>query len=219
MLDHHLQREIHFRLSHADSLRFSELQPEGVENKLFDYHLKKTLLSGLVQKNDDGSYSLTPTGRRIGASTLSRPSSAADKAYSLLLFGLQRDDGAWLLYERLSHPQINRVGLPQHRPEAHRSTLESAESFTSDIGVQAKFSVHAHGYLKVFDENDAVESFVHFTLLSGTCETTDAPLPNGYQWAKRSDFKNFNLLPSTSMLMKLLAGRAGAFADETLRIS
>lgn len=218
MLDHHLQREIHFRLSHADSLRFSELQPEGVENKLFDYHLKKTLLSGLVQKNEDGSYSLTPTGRRIGAGTLSRPSSTADKAYSLLLFGFQRDDGAWLLYERSSHPQINRVGLPQYRPEARRSTLESSQAFVSSIGLEAELSVHAHGYLRVFDENDAVESFVHFTLLKGTCSSTIDQLPDDYLWATEADFKNFDLLPSTSVLMKLLASPAGSFADETLSI-
>lgn len=219
MLDHHLQREIHFQLSHADSLRFSELQPEGVENKLFDYHLKKTLRSGLIQKNDDGSYSLTPTGRRIGAGTLSRPSSTADKAYSLLLFGLQREDKAWLLYERSSHPQINRVGLPQHRPDARRSTLESAQVFAAEIATQAEFSVHAHGYLRVFDENDAVESFVHFTLLRGTCSATASSLPDGYQWVAEADFSNLDLLPSTSVLMKLLAGPAGSFADETLRIS
>ncbi len=219
MLDHHLQREIHFQLSHADSLRFSELQPEGVENKLFDYHLKKTLRSGLIQKNDDGSYSLTPTGRRIGAGTLSRPSSTADKAYSLLLFGLQREDGAWLLYERTSHPQINRVGLPQHRPDAHHSTLESARTFATQIDIEADFSVHAHGYLRVFDENDAVESFVHFTLLKGVCSAADTPLPDGYRWVAAADFSDLDLLPSTSVLMKLLAGPTGGFADETLRIS
>ena len=66
MLDHHIQKSIVYDLAFAESLRFSDLKPDDMENKAFTYHLKKVMKSGLVEKLEDGHYSLTMKGRRVG---------------------------------------------------------------------------------------------------------------------------------------------------------
>ena len=46
MLDHHIQRQIVYQLAFVDSLRFGELKPDDLDNKLFTYHLKKVVSAG-----------------------------------------------------------------------------------------------------------------------------------------------------------------------------
>ncbi len=220
MLDHHIQREIHHRLSHTKSLRFSELQPEGIENKLFDYHLKKTLSSGLIEKNDDGSYSLSATGRRIGPETLKDVKTAVDKAYSLLLIAMRHPDGTWLLLRRTTFPQIDKVGFLQVKPVAGRPVLDQATEYLLGLGISSPtVHVHAHGYLTALDPQEAVESFVHFTLLRAEYAALPPQLPEGYTWVKQSDFKSHDMLASTNVLLKLLEAPAGGFVDSTFQLS
>src|SRR6187549_3745870 len=104
MLDHHIQRSIVYNLAFADSLRFGELKPYDIDNKLFTYHLKKVVSAGYAVKLESGEYALTPEGRRVGKGALKKQSHLIDRAYSVLLLSIQREDGAWLLYRRQTHP-------------------------------------------------------------------------------------------------------------------
>jgi len=63
-VDHYLQAAILEKLALAeDSLRFSELKEEGIENSLFMYHANKLIARGAVSKTENG-FSLTPNGAR-----------------------------------------------------------------------------------------------------------------------------------------------------------
>src|SRR6185312_1812671 len=100
MLDHHIQRTIVYKLSFMPSARFSDLKPDDIENKLFTYHLKKVISEGFVSKSEDGTYALTPVGRRLSTGVIKdyqaliveRPLSA------LFLVIRRKSDNAWLLY-------------------------------------------------------------------------------------------------------------------------
>jgi ADP-ribose pyrophosphatase YjhB (NUDIX family)/predicted transcriptional regulator len=59
-----IQFEIITKLITKKSARFSELQPENVENDKFNYHLKFLVMKGLLQK-DEMQYSLTIDGRKL----------------------------------------------------------------------------------------------------------------------------------------------------------
>ena len=59
-----IQRDIISRLKNADTLRYSQLKPnQEIPNDLYNYHLKKLLSDGLVEKLDTG-YRLSPQGKR-----------------------------------------------------------------------------------------------------------------------------------------------------------
>ena len=47
----HIQRDIITRLKNADSLRYAQLKPDReIPNDLYNYHLKKLVANGLVEK-------------------------------------------------------------------------------------------------------------------------------------------------------------------------
>ena len=127
MLDHHFQRSIVYRLALASRLKFSELKPDTLDNKLFTYHLKKVMSAGFIEKDADGYYELTPKGRRLGAHVLDNAEALFDRAYSVLFLAVQRKhDGAWLLYRRKTHPLLGRVGFMHATPNATDAVAKTA---------------------------------------------------------------------------------------------
>lgn len=211
MLDHYIQREIVYRLAHENSLRFGELKPDELENKLFDYHLKKVIRAGLITKNEAAQYTLTPEGRRIGKGALSSPTRMIDRAYSLLLIALKNDRGEWLLYRRPNQPQLGLVGLPQVQPVAGENAVTTAETgLRNDTGVTASLVVHGHGYISIL-HGDKLESYVHFTLLTGSVSAADIEEP--YFWQADPQFASQVMLPSMPELAAMVSQNAGIYRD------
>jgi ADP-ribose pyrophosphatase YjhB (NUDIX family) len=60
---HMYQKHILDLLRGADSLRYSELQPDGVESSHFKYHLDQLIRDGLVEKTGRGVYALSGKGK------------------------------------------------------------------------------------------------------------------------------------------------------------
>ncbi len=64
-VDHYIQADIVRKLYTAsDAIAFSVLKPDGIENSLFSYHLNKLIDRGVVQKQPEGGFCLTPHGVR-----------------------------------------------------------------------------------------------------------------------------------------------------------
>lgn len=222
MLDHHLQRGIVYRLALEDHLRFSELRPDTIENKLFTYHLKKVVAAGYVLKNEDGRYSLTAEGRRLGIRVLSNFQTLADRAHSVLLLVIRRkSDGAWLLYKRKIQPLVNRVGFMHCTPSADESIFQTASQLCKErTGLDCSFTALGNGYFRIFS-GDELESFTHFTLL--VCEDAHGDLIQGneyseYSWHKAPDFSDASMLPNMPALVKKYTGGGPFFLEETLQI-
>ncbi len=222
MLDHHIQRSIVYQLAFATSLRFSELQPDDVDNKLFTYHLKKVMVAGYVSKNDEGLYELTAEGRRMGKGVLKKESRLIGRAYSTLLLAIRREsDGAWLLYTRRTHPMINLTGFMHAQPGTTATTLETAAlECQQKTGLTGVFRVHGHGYFRVYHA-DQLESFTHFTLLvcdNATGELTQDSELADYHWELQPDFEAPQMLPNMQVLYDMYAGPAGTFIERTFQI-
>jgi len=222
MLDHHIQRTIVYQLAFADSLRFSELKPDDIDSKLFTYHLKKVVAAGFVAKTDDGEYTLTPEGRRVGKGALKKQSRMIDRAYSILLLAIQRqEDGAWLLYRRQTHPLLGLTGFMQAQPVADQDVAVTAkQECLAKTGLEGDFTVHGHGYFRVY-RGDALESFIHFTLLKCTDIQGEVRQNNGvaeYYWDAAPDFAAADMLPNMQILHKMCAAPAGTFAEETFQL-
>lgn len=220
MLEHHIQRAIVYRLALTPSQKFSELKPGTLESKLFTYHLKKVVSAGLVEKNPDGEYALTPQGRLLGVHVLERTEAMADRAYSVLFLVIRRkSDGAWLLYKRGSHPLYGRVGFMHATPNAHESSLETATRVCKErTGLDAIFTALGSGFFRVF-EDDKLESFTNFTLL--VCEDARGELHSDdelaeYFWAGTIDQERSSLLPNMPTLIELYEANKPFFVEKTL---
>ncbi len=222
MLAHHIQKSIVYKLAFADALRFSELKPDGIESKLFDYHLKKVISANYVHKNEDGLYQLTPQGKMAGQRALKNSQALIDQAYPILVLAIRRkEDKAWLLCRRKSHPLIGRVGFMRSLPEAGKNVVESASQTCLELsGIKANFRVLGSGFVTVYDQQE-LESYTNYTFLAsddaeGELLQND-PL-NEFYWAQDPDFTDENMLPNTKMLGNLHKANELFFVEKTFNI-
>ncbi len=222
MFDHHIQRTIVYTLAFADSLRFSELQPDGVDNKLFSYHLKKVVHAGYVTKNEDGTYSLTPEGRRVGKGALQKQSRYINRAYSLLFLIVRRQtDGAWLLFKRGNQPLLGWSGFMQAQPTPESTAIELAHTACFEkTGLQGDFTVISNGYFRIYKDGE-LESFTHFTLLA--CDDIRGELIQQdtfgeYAWVLDPDFSAPTILPTAPTLSHAYLKRDQSFIEETFQL-
>lgn len=219
VLDHHIQRTIVYELAFSEGMRFGELKPDTLDNKLFDYHLKKTIKAGYVAKNSEGIYTLTPLGRKLGLNALKNGQALIDQAYSILILAVRRkSDKQWLLYRRKTHPLLGRVGFMHAIPSAGQSILETAEQTCRILtGVKASFRMLGSGIFTVYDGQD-LESYTNFTFLVsddavGEIEQND-PLTE-YYWADDPDFTDPDMLPNMKTLGNLHKANKTFFVEKT----
>lgn len=222
MLDHHIQRTILYSLAYTDGLRFSDLKPEDIENKLFDYHLKKVLVAGYAEKSSDGLYRMTSEGKRIWKSLLKKQADFIDRAYSILFLVVRRsDDGAWLLYRRKAQPFLNMMGLMQAQPSPHEEIAKtSASTLLANTGLSGTFSPISSGYLRIFD-GDTLESFTHYTLLV-TEDVAGELIQNDefgeYEWVMNPDFSTPDFLPTVSTLIQAYQDKQTGIIEKTFTL-
>lgn len=222
MLEHHIQRQIVYDLAFSEGLRFSELKPDALENKAFDYHLKKVIAAGYVRKNDDGTYSLTSEGKRVGKGALKKQSRLIDRAYSTLLLAVRRpDDGAWLLVRRKTQPLLGLRGFMNASPIATQQTVQTAAAVCQEqTGLVGTFVPHGHGYFRIYRDG-ALESFIHFTLL--VCSDIQGELHQNselaeYYWDTDPDWQAPDMLPNMQTLFEMSQAPSGVFVERTFDI-
>ncbi len=222
MLDHHIQKSIVYDLAFAESLRFSDLKPDDMENKAFTYHLKKVMKSGLVEKLEDGHYSLTMKGRRVGKGAFKKESRLLDRAYSILLLAVRRsEDDAWLLYKRQTQPLLGLTGFMQAQPVAETDARTTAQQTAREqTGLTIDFEVQGHGYFRVYRSGE-LESFIHFTLLVGqnpAGELLETAESAGYFWQQTPNFESPDMLPNMQTLHKMCEAAPGLFVEATFEL-
>lgn len=222
MLDHHIQKSIVYDLAFAESLRFSDLKPDDLENKAFTYHLKKVITAGLVQKLEDGTYSLTMKGRRVGKGAMKKQSRLLDRAYSILLLAVRNiDTDEWLLYKRQTQPLLGLTGFMQAQPVAEIDARSTAQQTCFEqTGIQAEFAVQGHGYFRVYRKGE-LESFIHFTLLladahqGALLQTAESA---GYSWQRTPNFESPDMLPNMRTLHRMCLDSPGSFVEQTFEL-
>lgn len=220
MLDHHLQRSIVYRLALSPGLRFSELKPAEIENKLFTYHLKKAVAAGYVEKTETGIYNLTPEGRRLGVHALESTQTLMDRAYSVLFLVIRRQkDGAWLLYRRKNHPLRGKAGFMHVVPVAGEPIATTAQRECLDrTGLSGEFRICGSGFFRIF-EGQKLESFTNFTLLA--CEDIQGELQAenelaDYFWVDNFDGLKNDLFPNMPSLLEKYYTNELFFLEQTL---
>lgn len=212
-----------YRLAFTPGLRFSELKPHELDNKLFTYHLKKVLAEGLVAKSSDGIYTLTPEGRRISTGALNTEQSLiVERAHSVLFLVIRRkSDGAWLFYRRNTHPMLGFSGFMHCNPNAAELTTETAKLQVKEkTGLIGDFTALGGGYFTICNR-DTLESFTNFTLLY--CDDIQGELvPRDekaeYFWVEKPDFTAPDIFPGTELLYNLYKAKQPFFVEKTFSI-
>lgn len=223
MLEHHIQKAIVYRLAFSPALKFSQLKPDDLESKLFDYHLKLVIKAGLAQKNADGLYSLTSKGKRVGVGAINKQFAELDRAHSVVFLIVRRaSDNAWLLFKRQTHPLIGEVGLPHVNPQVNKDVMAAAQDTLCEItGLQASFTYYGNGYFKVLNGSE-IESFTHFTVLACNNAIGDLTYESSkgeYFWQTGIAAVKDQLLPTAWVIIeRYQAGDQGFFIDQTFNL-
>lgn len=223
MLDHHIQRTIIYQLAFTHEARFKDLKPDDLDNKLFTYHLKKVIAAGYVQKSEEGLYSLTQDGRRLGTGAVQRQEKLlVERAHSVLFLVIRRmSDGAWLMYKRGTYPMLGFSGFMHCNPDLRRDASEAAQhECNQKTGLSGEFTVLGSGYFRVF-EQERLESFTHFTLLY--CDDIQGELdPHDnradYFWVNDPNELGDDMFPSTMLLKDSYEQKRPFFVERTFTI-
>ena len=223
MLDHHIQRAIVMKLKSAESLSFSDLKPDELDNKLFTYHLKIAIREGFVEKTDVGTYKLTSAGKKLWKRMSDSPEKISERAYSVLFLIIRDSTDRWLLYRRKTHPVLGKTAFMHATPHADMSIPESATYDTkAKTGLRCSFKVIGSGFFRTYDSEQLV-NFTNFTLLlstdpQGTLTQQDEFAD--YFWAEDPDFSSPDMLPNMQILYEYYSkGSYPFFIDKALNIS
>lgn len=222
MLEHHIQKAIVYKLAFNQSLRFSQLKPDDLDNKLFDYHLKLVIRDGLVEKDKAGLYRLTSEGRRVGVGVLEKQLATLDRAHSVVFLIIRRQsDKAWLLFKRKTHPLLGEVGLMHVNPVANKEIIETAQDKLREItNLSAHFTYAGNGYFKVL-KGDEIESFTHFTVLVAQNvqgELKQDSRKGEYFWVANINAVKDQLLPTAVEIIEQCQTSKPFFIDKTFNL-
>lgn len=199
MVEHHIQRDILYKLVTSPSARFAELKPKEVDGNIFTYHLRQLIKNKYVEKHDDGSYRLTSLGKNVGINIQLKAKELLEQAHSIFLIIIRNDQGEWLLRKRLAHPMYGKFGFVHGEPEARKTIAEAAnDALKQRTGLTARFNTVGHGYITFMLDNE-VESFTHCTFLETeelTGELISATGNGENHWLKNPDFSGPDMIPS-----------------------
>jgi hypothetical protein len=217
MQEHHIQRDILYKLVLSDHARFADLRPKSLDSNVFTYHLKQLIKEKLVVKDDDGLYSLTPLGRVAGINITLSKKELLEQAHSVLLMCLKTKEEGWLLRKRLAQPMYHKLGFVHSEPKAHEDALKTAANdFKERTGLTCSFKPAGFGYVRLYSGED-LESFVHFILLcADNYEGELEPISrNGENiWIKDPNFKAENMIPSMYDMVQLMdSSKSPFYAD------
>jgi DNA-binding HxlR family transcriptional regulator len=217
MIRHHIQNAVLYTLSFSDGIRFGELKPDNLENKLFNYHLKQLIRDGLVVKTTDGRYCLSVEGKRLGRSVYESHSTHAKHARSVLILVIRRQtDGAWFLSKRKTHPLKGKVGFLHTTPEIDKDSYTTATHLVEQMGIDASFTILGGGLFRVVEES-AVQSFTNITLLycddASGGEVASDELAE-YFWDANPDFSSDQMILNTPLLADLYLKKQPFFIEK-----
>jgi len=205
VIEHHIQKKILRRLVLGHT-RFSELNPDGVDSNLFNYHLHQLLAAHYIEKTEDNQYRLTELGKAEGINLKLNELERSAQAHSILLLHVRDTTGKYLLRRRTAHPMFGKTGFIHAEPVATEPLVTTAaEELLKRTGLTAEFAVCGSGFIRFF-AGDKLESFTNFTLLSATVENTDLKITSDETgenfWTESSepDFSASDMLPSMATI-------------------
>ena len=155
VLDHYVQRLIFSELAAAQTVRFSELRPEGVESNLFTYHLQKMVAAGYVEKTGQGEYCLSTEGKKMATSFSFDENNLVSKPTALSILAVYDRQGRGpLAYRRKRQPYFEKISLPSGKiHQGELSKTAAARELQEKLGYADCDSIDYAGTVTVATED------------------------------------------------------------------
>ena len=110
-----IQVSIMRQLFLRDALRFAEINVDDVPSDQFSYHLRKLRRTGLIEKQDDGSYTLSVLGRSRAIMLYPNKDSFIEQGFLAVRVHLSKVENGeryFLMQERRIVPYLGTYGSP-----------------------------------------------------------------------------------------------------------
>ncbi len=217
---HVIQKEILIRLIQNPELRYSQLKPKHIESNHFMYHLKALMRDGMVEKRDNGNYSLTMEGKLYADQVNLKTLKVRRQPKIVTLVAVQNDKNQWLLYKRKHQPLINQIGFPYGKLHLGETVQEAAErELMEKTGLTCKLKHKGDGYIIIHEENEPV-SQICFHLFYGRNPKGKMKTETQYGWIRWSDenddFTKPPFMASMHDLMRLIETEKDRFFVELI---
>lgn len=171
VIKHDIQKYILSKLTFLSVARFSELKPAKVTTNLFSYHLKLLEKGGMIERADEGGYTLS----LLGFAYIDRLNDEGEFAYQqpkmVTMFVIQNTDGDILLERRTKQPYIDTWTLPNGKLSIDDESLHKAAVSELQMKLGLRFPSLRHAgdcYIRVVREEAPITvTFAHiFALIS-----------------------------------------------------
>ena len=181
------------------------------------YHLKALMREGLVVKNEQGQYLLSPSGKLL-ADSLSLQNYAPRKQPNIVtLITCQNHKGQWLVYKRKRQPLIGQKGFVYGKLHMGETISQAAHrELKEKTGLQCELAHKGDGYITIYEGNDVV-SQIMFHLFYGKNPFGDIKNDNKLgevSWAWRDEFKFEPFMASVEDLAELIGSSKERFFVE-----
>ena len=156
LADHYIQTHVLATLYMATSQKFSDLKPEGMENSLFMYHLRKLIKLGLVEKKD-GAYCLTVKGARWANYMGMRSSKPKQQPRLLIHLIVTNEDSSRIILSKrkgVAAELLNTYLIPGGLYAYGLARNEAVKKVQSGLGIDSEYNAQ---FLGVIEELRHVE--------------------------------------------------------------
>jgi ADP-ribose pyrophosphatase YjhB (NUDIX family) len=167
---HKFQYLILKNLAYNPALKFSDLQIEELTSKHFNYHLKRLVELGLVEK-ESALYKLTVKGKDF-VNLLNDEKSEIEKQpkVSVLICVVEEVNGkkSYLMSKRLKHPYLAKIGNYTGKVRFGETFEEAAaRELKEETGLQADFTLtKLYHKLAYNDKDQCVQDNIFVTFLA-----------------------------------------------------
>jgi ADP-ribose pyrophosphatase YjhB (NUDIX family) len=185
---HWIQRHILKELALADSKRYTELKPDGIEGNLFQYHSRDLEKQGLIDRSEQG-YALTPKGKSYVANlSLTREMKRRVQPRVITMVITKNEQDEWLLFKWSRQPYRGKVSFPSGRFGFGEDLFQSArEQLRNKSGYKADLTYIGTIIMKNDADHIIAQTFVASNLTGN--QGSDGLTGESF-WAQINDVPN-----------------------------
>lgn len=213
---HHVQKSIIDKLSTKDTARYAELKPDDMDGNQFTYHIKQLLSAKLIQRDDEGNYSLTKSGKTHLVYRYENPSNSAHTIFLVVI----RCGEKLLLRKRLVQPMLGFSGFVHGEPSAEENLTDTIIARVKNkTGLQiSDIKINSGGLIKISNNENIVESFSHAIIVTTEIDNVRLPISQDETgenfWINQKEIGSVeNLLPSCQKILEMIDSGKNVWFD------